>query len=136
MSAPPVPPPPPSVSPSPDSALSIAAARAALKGVEQTAAKLAMFSTEYEGKVELPSVGERRRGLAPPVDGDLVELYQYEKLTPNQVNDFLIHLDGELNPVVNPGGGHNAKPLLRRLELTPGTAQVALRRLAAPPQGK
>lgn len=170
---------------SPASSVSIAAARAALKEVEGTAAKLAMFSTDYEGGVALPSVGERRRrlrsgdpdpvasvslvlnddgvllwrdsaqsaeltgrqlrrGMTPVADGDLVELYQFEKLTPNQVNDFLIKLDGELNPALNapvdPGvgadGGLNALALLRRLELTPGTADLTLLPLAAPPQGK
>jgi len=156
---------------------SIAAARAALKEVEGTAARLRMFSTDYDGDVKLAPVGERlrrqragepdpvasvslvlnddgvllwrdgaqiaelaelqlRRGLAPAVDGDLVEFYQYEKLTPNQVNDFLIHLDAELNPALGAGGGTGAQALLRRLALTPGTAQVAAQPLAAPPEGK
>lgn len=42
---------------------SIAEVRAALKEVEGAAANLSMFSTDYEGAVELPSVGERRRRL-------------------------------------------------------------------------
>lgn len=171
----------PIVPASPSPAAGIAAARAALKEVEGAAAKLAMFSTDYEGSVVLPSVGERRRrlrsgdldpvasvslvlndqgvllwregaesaastgwqlrrGMAPAAEGDLVELYQYEKLTPNQVNDFLIELDGELNPAVNPGPGPDGKPdaraLLRRVDLVPGTAGLTFTPLAAPPQGK
>jgi hypothetical protein len=138
----------------------VVAARAALKEVEATAAALNVFSTDYEGKYELPFVGERRRrlraGLPDPVatmalvlndegvllwragaqsaelagrqlrrgatpvpDGDLVELYQYEKLEPNEVNQFLIDLDKRLNPAAG----------LRRFELTPGTATVVARPL-------
>jgi hypothetical protein len=144
----------------------VAAARAALKEVEPTAASLSMFSTEFEGHYELPSVGERRRrlragepdpvstvalvlnedgvllwregaqsrelagqrlrrGATPASEGDLVELYQYEKLEPNQINRFLTDLDGQLNSAAG----------LWRLELT-GTNQLERRPLAAPPSGK
>lgn len=145
---------------------SVAAVRAALKKVEDTAADLAMFSTSYEGAYDLPPVGERRRrqrsgeidpvatvslvlkddvllwregaqsselagrqlrrGAAIAPEGDLVELYQYEKLTPNQVNDFLIDLDKKLNPNIG----------LRQVTLKPGAAEVTLTPLLTPPTGK
>ena len=39
-----------------------------------------------------------RRGVGTaPVEGDLVELYQYEKLEPNEINQFLTNLDTKLN---------------------------------------
>ncbi|MDH5576880.1 MAG: hypothetical protein OEZ09_00325 [Betaproteobacteria bacterium] len=38
-----------------------------------------------------------RRGLAAAPEGELVELYQYEKLEPNEINRFLTNLDGKLN---------------------------------------
>jgi hypothetical protein len=130
----------------------IASARAALKEVEGLAASLEMFSTEFNGVYELPTVGIRRRRLragesdpvstvslflnddgvllwhegAPsnelagrrsrrspsPANGELVELYQYEKLEPNAINQFLTGLDNKLNPQTgltrltqNAGGG-------------------------------
>jgi len=113
-------------------------ARAALKEVDEVAASLDMFSTEFKGTRELPSIGGRRRrmragevdpvstvslvlnddgvllwregalgaelagrrlrrGVTPPPEGELVELYQYEKLQPNEINRFLTNLDGKLN---------------------------------------
>jgi hypothetical protein len=42
---------------------SVAGARAALKEVEGVAASLDMYSTEFEGTYDLPSVGVRRRRL-------------------------------------------------------------------------
>lgn len=116
-----------------------AAARAALREVDGTAASLDMFSTESDGLAEALTVGERRRrlraGESDPVatvslvvaqdevllwreggstvpaserrryrgvgrgeEGELVELYQYEKLEPNQINDFLTKVDIKLNP--------------------------------------
>lgn len=145
----------------------VAAARAALKAVEDTAAELSMFSTAYDGKYELPAVGQRRRrlragepdpistvalvlnddgvllwregaqsaelagprlrrGLSPAVEGELVEMYQFEKLEPNEINQFLITLDGKLNPESG----------LMRLELKPGTKKVTAHSLAEPPSGK
>jgi hypothetical protein len=117
---------------------SVEAARAALKEVEGIAASLAMYSTEYDGRPTLASVGARRRrlragdpdpvatvslvqndegvflwtegavhgsaarrlrrGNTPSAEGELVELYQYERLAPNEINSFLIGLDGKLNP--------------------------------------
>lgn len=117
----------------------IGAARAALKEVETTAASLEMFSTEFSGMYDLPTVGARRRrlragefdpvstvslvlndegvllwreggpsrelagrrlrrGVSRPPSGELVELYQYEKLEPNKINAFLTKLDDNLNP--------------------------------------
>ncbi len=148
--------------------MNAAMARAALKDVEGTAASLDMFSTEYDGKYELPSVGERHRRLragetdpvstvslilndegvllwregatsaelaggglrrgttAPTAEGELVEMYQYEKLEPNEINQFLTQLDTKLN----------ADSGLRRLELTPGTSTIVAKPLTAPPSGK
>ena len=76
-------------------------------------------STELAGR-------QLRRGAAIAPEGDLVELYQYEKLTPNEVNDFLIGLDRKLNDQVG----------LRSVALKPGTAEISFTPLAAPPTGK
>jgi hypothetical protein len=38
-----------------------------------------------------------RRGVTAATDGELVELYQYEKLEPNEINRMLTTLDGKLN---------------------------------------
>lgn len=145
----------------------IATSRAALKEVEATAAALDMFSTDYEGDYQLPSVGERRRrlrageadpvstvslilneegvllwregaqsvdlvgrslrrgGVAPTVEGDLVELYQYEKLEPNEINRFLMNLDGKLNERIK-GQDGKLNACLSRLELTPNTTNIVL----------
>lgn len=51
-----------------------------------------------------------RRGLPPPPEGEVVELYQFEKLEPNRVTRFLRDFDARLNPVqglraISPGAG-------------------------------
>lgn len=66
-----------------------------------------------------------RRGATPLPDGDLVELYHYEKLEPNEINQFLIDLDEKLNPA----GG------LRRCELAPGTGKLVAGPLPEPLAG-
>lgn len=147
-------------------ALSVASARAAFKSVEETAASLDMYSADYGGKVEFPSVAKRhrrvragdpdpvstlslvlnddgvllwresgpsadlagsrlRRGRIAPMEGDLVELYQYEKLEPNEINQFLIDLDGKLN----------ADSGLFALSLA-AKGKVVAKSVAAPPSGK
>jgi hypothetical protein len=51
-----------------------------------------------EGAQSASLSGRRRlRGGVPASDGELVELYQYEKLEPNQVSEFLSKLDDKLN---------------------------------------
>lgn len=149
--------------------ITVADARSALKEVEQEAAGLAMYSTEFEGEHALPSVGARRRRLragesdpvstvslvlndegvlvwreaAPagelvglrrrkrgsattPVEGELVELYQYEKLAPNEINGFLTSLDARLN----------GQPGLWRLERGGSGAGAVQRAGTAAPTGK
>jgi hypothetical protein len=50
------------------------------------------------GPHEIAPQRQLRRGVGTPsVEGDLVELYQYEKLEPNEINQFLTDLDTKLN---------------------------------------
>jgi hypothetical protein len=69
-----------------------------------------------------------RRGVgAPTVEGDLVELYQFEKLEPNEINRFLTDLDTTLN----------ATPGLTALSLnTPKAGPATVTRAPVTPSGK
>ena len=87
-----------------------------------------------EGAESAELAGPQRRRGAPiggsAAEGDLVELYHYENLAPNEVNDFLLDLDGKLNGVRG----------LRRYSApasgSPEAVQLDTAALAAPPAGK
>jgi hypothetical protein len=51
-----------------------------------------------EGAVHGSAARRLRRGNTPTAEGELVELYHYKRLEPNEINAFLIKLDGHLNP--------------------------------------
>jgi hypothetical protein len=58
-----------------------------------------------------------REEPAPSAEGELIELYQYEKLEPNQINEFLTNLDARLNK----------QPGLWRLRLVAGSSAPEVR---------
>jgi hypothetical protein len=65
-----------------------------------------------EGAVHGSAARRLRRGNMPATEGELVELYHYQRLEPNEINSFLITLDGHLNPATG----------LWRLQHTPPAA--------------
>lgn len=82
-----------------------------------------------EGAPPPSAPGRRRGGAGAAPEGELVELYQFERLEPNEINRYLVDLDRTLNPDSG----------LSRLSLTGRAgAQATLARAAPsdPPRGK
>lgn len=87
----------------------------------------------HPGPLALSSTGRRmRRGVPEAPDGELIELYQYQPLEPNEIVKYLVELDQRLNPHLD--SAMNGGPALVKLEFDSTTGQVA-RGAAIVPQG-
>lgn len=65
----------------------------------------------------------RRRGVSEAPDGELIELYQYEPLEPNEITKYLVNLDRRLNPYLKNDG--HGRPVLVELKWDSKTGTVS-----------
>jgi hypothetical protein len=65
----------------------------------------------------------QRRGVPPAPEGEVIELYQYEPLAPNEITEFLVKLDCQLNEHLDPM--RNAAPSLVELRRDKKTGAVS-----------
>ncbi len=87
----------------------------------------------HSGAPALTSTARRmRRGVPQAPDGELIELYQYEPLEPNEIGKFLADLDVRLNPHLDAAAFGGPK----LVELKRNAAGQIVRGASVVPKGK
>lgn len=75
----------------------------------------------HSGAPTLATGGRRmRRGVPEAPDGELIELYQYQPLEPNEIVKHLVSLDVRLNPHIDPQASGGAKLVKLNRDSTTG----------------